>query len=77
MMVGGEELLGAAGRAAYLEFYTKWKCQIWGWNEEFFRNEKAENMYHQHTHTIRNVQRSPLVGRKIIPGGNMDLYKGI
>lgn len=42
--------------------------------ERSFRMKKLKKMYHQYTHTIKNV-KSPLFRRKIIPDGNRDLYK--
>lgn len=42
--------------------------------ERSFRMKKLKKMYHQYTHTLRNV-KSPLFRRKIIPDGNRDLYK--
>lgn len=41
-----------------------------------FRHTKAE-MIHQQTYTTRNVKRSLSGKKKMIPDGNLDLYKGM
>ena len=46
-------------------------------NKGFYRHVKAEIIHHQQTHTIRNVKRSLLGRKKMIPDGNMEIQKGM
>ena len=69
------------GWAADLELCTKWKYPPnVRWSENLFRNWKSWNIYIYISSTytmIRNIKRSSLVRRKIIPDENMDPCKGI